>query len=112
MVKQGVYINPTLVQGWLGNTERWRDQMTLAQQLVKDPNLALCRPIKATWIREPTHVAAIGADASIAEFLKSHSEAGRKIHRRRPIQAWSRGSIPGLSLHYEMQISPIWASRR
>ena len=103
MVKQGVYINPTLVQGWLGNTERWRDQMTLAQQLVKDPNLAFVpADIKATWIREPKqNRPTIGGYANIAEFLKKFSDAGGKV-----IVGTDAGLvvIPGLSVHYEMQM--------
>ena len=103
MVKQGVYINPTLVQGWLGNTERWRDQMALAQQLVKDPNLAFVpADIKATWIREPKqNRPTIGGYANIAEFLKKYSDAGGKV-----IVGTDAGLvvIPGLSVHYEMQM--------
>ena len=103
MVKQGVYINPTLVQGWLGNTERWRDQMALAQQLVKDPNLAFVpADIKATWVREPKqNRPTFGGYANIAEFLKKYSEAGGKV-----LAATDAGLvvIPGLSMHYEMQM--------
>ena len=34
MVKQGVFVNPTMMQ-WSSCTERWRDRVAVAQQLVK-----------------------------------------------------------------------------
>jgi len=102
MVKQGVYINPTLVLSWSGGTERWRDQAALAAQLVKDPNLAFVpADAKAAWVREPGR--ARPGYAHIAEFLKKYSDAGGKI-----LAATDTGCctqiIPGLSLHYEMQM--------
>ena len=103
MVKQGVYLNPTLVQGWSGSTQRWRDRMALVQQLVKDPNLTFVpADIKATWLREPQqNRPTIGGYANIAEFLKKYSEAGGKI-----VAATDAGLvvIPGLGMHYEMQM--------
>jgi imidazolonepropionase-like amidohydrolase len=102
MVKQGVYINPTLVLSWAGGTERWREQAALAGQLVNDPNLAFVpADVKATWTREPGRVRA--GYANIAEFLEKYSDAGGKI-----LAATDAGCctqiIPGLSLHYEMQM--------
>ncbi len=102
MVKQGVYVNPTLVLSWAGGTERWRDQVALATELVKDPNLAFVpADVKATWVREPGRARA--GYANVAEFLKKYSEAGGKV-----LAATDTGCctqiIPGLSLHYEMQM--------
>jgi hypothetical protein len=102
MVKQGVYINPTLLLSWAGGTARWREQQALALGLVKDPNLAFVpADVKAAWIREPGRVRA--GYANIAEFLKKYSEAGGKV-----LAATDTGCctqiIPGLSLHYEMQM--------
>ena len=102
MVKQGVYINPTLVLSWAGGTERWREQTALAARLVNDPNLAFVpADVKATWTREPGRARA--GYANIAEFLKKYSEAGGKV-----LAATDTGCctqiIPGLSLHYEMQM--------
>ena len=102
MVKQGVYINPTLVLSWAGGTERWRDQAALAAALVKDPNLAFIpAEVKATWVRPPGRARA--GYANVAEFLKKYSDAGGKV-----LAATDTGCctqiIPGLSLHYEMQM--------
>ena len=101
LVKQGVYINPTLVLSWGGGTGRWRDQATLAAELAKDPNLAFVpADARAAWTRPP------GARAgyeNISEFLRKYSEAGGKI-----LAATDTGCctqiVPGLSLHYEMQM--------
>jgi len=101
-VKQGVYVNPTLVLSWAGGTERWRDQAALAAQLVKDPGLAFVpTEAKAAWIREPGRARA--GYANVAAFLKQYSDAGGKV-----LAATDTGCctqiIPGLSLHYEMQM--------
>jgi imidazolonepropionase-like amidohydrolase len=102
MVRQGVYVNPTLVLSWAGGTERWRDQLALASALVKDPKLAFVpADAKATWTREPGRARA--GYANISTFLKMYSDAGGKI-----LAATDTGCctqiIPGLSLHYEMQM--------
>ena len=87
---------------WAGGTERWRDQAALAAQLVKDPSLAFVpADAKAAWTREPGRARA--GYANIAEFLRKYSEAGGKV-----LAATDTGCctqiIPGLSLHYEMQM--------
>ncbi|HKT80347.1 MAG TPA: amidohydrolase family protein [Vicinamibacterales bacterium] len=102
MVKQGVYINPTLVLSWSRGTERWREQQQLAQQIVKDPNLAFVpADVKTAWLRDPG--AARAGYANISRFLKMYSDAGGKI-----LAATDTGCctqiVPGLSLHYEMQM--------
>jgi imidazolonepropionase-like amidohydrolase len=100
--KKGVYVNPTLVLSWAGATERWRDQAALAMQLVKDPSLAFVpADAKAAWTREPGRARA--GYANVATFLKQYSDAGGKV-----LAATDTGCctqiIPGLSLHYEMQM--------
>src|SRR5205823_10229627 len=73
LVKQGVYVNPTLVLVWGGNTERWRDQRALAEKLAQDPNLAFVpAEAKVTWATPPRSRAGY---ANIAEFLKKYSDA-------------------------------------
>ena len=101
MVRQGVYVNPTLVLSWSGDTERWRDQAALGAELVKDPKLAFVpADVKATWTRQP---GARAGYANVSEFLKKYSDAGGKV-----LAATDTGCcnqiIPGLSLHYEMQM--------
>jgi imidazolonepropionase-like amidohydrolase len=102
MVRQEVYINPTLYLTWSGNTERWRERVALASQMAKDPNLAFVpADAKAAWVREPGRGRA--GYANVADFLKKFSDAGGKI-----LAATDTGCcaqiVPGLSLHYEMQM--------
>jgi len=97
-----VYINPTLVLSWSRGTERWREQQAMAMQIVKDPGLAFVpADAKTAWVREPG--AARAGYANISEFLRKYSEAGGKV-----LAATDTGCctqiIPGLSLHYEMQM--------
>jgi imidazolonepropionase-like amidohydrolase len=102
LIKQGVYVNPTLYLSWAGGTERWRDWVAAAGKLVNDPNLAFVPDdAKAAWTREPGRARA--GYANVAEFLRKYSEAGGKV-----LAATDTGCcaqiVPGLSLHYEMQM--------
>lgn len=102
LVKQGVYVNPVLVLTWIGATERWRDQAKDAAALAADPGLAFVpADVKAAWVREPGRARA--GYAHVAEFLRKYSEAGGKV-----LAATDTGCcaqiVPGLSLHYEMQM--------
>lgn len=101
LVKHGVYVNPTLYLIWGGSTERWRDWTAAAAPLAKDPRLAFVpASAKDAWGRQPRPRA--GYDKA-AEFLRKYSEAGGKI-----LAATDTGCceqiVPGLSLHYEMQM--------
>jgi imidazolonepropionase-like amidohydrolase len=102
LVKQGVYVNPTLYLSWARGTERWRDWISAAQELVKDPRLTFVPDdAKAAWVREPGPARA--GYANVAEFLRKYSEAGGKV-----LAATDTGCctqiVPGLSLHFEMQM--------
>ena len=102
LVKQGVYVNPVLILSWTGATERWRDWIRDAAEIVEDPGLAFVPAnVKAAWVREPGPARAGYENA--AAFLRQYSEAGGKV-----LAATDTGCceqiIPGLSLHYEMQM--------
>jgi imidazolonepropionase-like amidohydrolase len=102
LIEQGVYVNPTLYLSWAGGTERWRDWVADAGKLVKNPALAFVPDdAKAAWTREPGR--ARPGYANVAEFLRKYSEAGGRI-----LAATDTGCcaqiVPGLSLHYEMQM--------
>ena len=101
MVRQGVYINGTLVLQWAGGTDRWKEQQALATTLARDPRLAFVPDtMKAAWLNPPSVRAGYG---NVATFLRLYSEAGGKI-----LAASDTGCcnqlVPGLSLHYEMQM--------
>jgi imidazolonepropionase-like amidohydrolase len=102
LVKQGVYVNPTLYLSWAGGTERWRDWTRDAAELSKDPGLAFVpADAKGAWTNAPGP--ARPGYANIALFLRQYSEAGGKV-----LAATDTGCcaqiVPGLSLHYEMQM--------
>jgi imidazolonepropionase-like amidohydrolase len=102
MVEQGVYVNPVLILSWAGATERWRDWTRDAAAIVEDPGLALVpENVKAAWVGEPRPARA-GYDHA-ARFLRQYSDAGGKV-----LAATDTGCcaqiVPGLSLHYEMQM--------
>lgn len=102
MVRQGVYVNATLVLSWSPSTERWRDQAKDIAALLKNPGLAFVpADVKAAWAREPGRRRA--GYEHVTEFLRKYSEAGGKI-----LAASDTGCcaqiVPGLSLHYEMQM--------
>jgi imidazolonepropionase-like amidohydrolase len=102
MVKQGVYVNPTLYLSWSGNTPRWRDWVRGAEALANDPALAFVPPdAKAAWTREPASARA--GYANVVAFLKQYSDAGGKILAATDVGCCAQ-IVPGLSLHYEMQM--------
>lgn len=101
LVKQGVYVNPTLVLVWGASTERWRDWTATKAQVVQDPGLAFVpADAKAVWTRAPGPARA--GYANVADFLRRFSEAGGKV-----LAATDAGIpqvVPGLSLHEEMRM--------
>ena len=101
LVKQGVYVNPTLTLTWLASTPRSRDWTSAAVQLVKDPGLGFIpADVKEAWTRPPGPPRA--GYANVMEFLRKYSEAGGKV-----VTGTDTGGsavIPGLGLHNEMQM--------
>jgi imidazolonepropionase-like amidohydrolase len=100
MVKQGVFVNPTMFARWRTSTPRGEEWAKAATELIKDPNLAFVpQPVRDSW----TLIARRDQDAEgyrkTAEFLRKYAEAGGKI-----IAGTDAGALPGLSLHYEMQM--------
>lgn len=99
MVKQGVFVNPTMVARWRASTPRGAEIAHAAAEVIKDPGVAFVpAETRESWVK-----AAGRADnesyQKVAEFLKKYSAAGGKV-----IAATDAGMLPGLSLHYEMQM--------
>jgi imidazolonepropionase-like amidohydrolase len=100
-VKQGVYVNPTLVLVWGSATDRAREWTAAAREVVKDAGLAFVpASAKEAWVRDPGRPRA--GYANVKEFLAKYSAAGGKV-----LAATDTGCceqiVPGLSLHEEMQ---------
>ena len=100
LVKQGVYVNPTLVLVWSPATPRGREFAAQAAPVAKDPGLAFVPArVKEAWTREPGRPR--DGYANVVEFLRKYSQAGGKV-----LAASDTGCceqlVPGLSLHQEM----------
>jgi imidazolonepropionase-like amidohydrolase len=96
-----MYVNPTLYLVWGGSTDRWRDWTADAAKLANNPNLTFVpASAKQAWVQQPRSRAGY---SNVVEFLRKYSEAGGKI-----LAATDTGCcdqiVPGLSLHYEMQL--------
>ena len=110
MVREGVYANPTLYVRWGASTPRAREWADAATDLIRDPGLAFVPvEIREPWTR-PRGRADIQGFTKVAEFLRRFAQAGGKI-----AAGTDAGYMPGLSLHFEMQmlvdigISPMQA---
>ncbi len=100
MVKQGVFVNPTLAAQWRSSTPRGPEWAAAAAKIVQDPGLAFVpADIRQSWSqpdgREPNRE----GYEKMAEFVRRYAEAGGKV-----ISATDAGFMPGLSMHYEMQM--------
>ena len=100
MVKQGVYVNPTLAAQWRSSTPRGEEWAAAAVQIVKDPGLAFVpRDVRESWTRPDNRAPNREGYAKMAEFVRQYAEAGGKV-----VSATDAGFMPGLSMHYEMQM--------
>jgi imidazolonepropionase-like amidohydrolase len=104
MVKQGVFINPTLANNFRTATPRAKEMSETADQILKDPTLTAIVPTGAqqAWRnlssgRSPD----IEGYNKVKEFVRQYVNAGGKI-----AAGTDEGGVtmPGLSLHYEMQM--------
>jgi imidazolonepropionase-like amidohydrolase len=104
MVKQGVYINPTLVNNWRTATPRAKEMADMANKILNDPTLLPIVPAggQQAWKnlsqgRSPD----VEGYNKVKEFVTQYVKAGGKI-----AAGTDEGGVtmPGLSLHYEMQM--------
>jgi imidazolonepropionase-like amidohydrolase len=104
MVKQGVFINPTLANNWRTATPRAKEMAETANQLLADSKLTAIVPAGAqqAWKnlssgRNPD----VEGYNKVKEFVTQYVKAGGKI-----AAGTDEGGVtmPGLSLHYEMQM--------
>jgi imidazolonepropionase-like amidohydrolase len=104
MVKQGVYINPTLVNNWRTATPRAKEMADMANKILTDSTLLAIAPAGAqqAWknLSEGRRPDTEGYN-KVKEFVTQYVKAGGKI-----AAGTDEGgvSMPGLSLHYEMQM--------
>jgi imidazolonepropionase-like amidohydrolase len=100
MVSKGVYLNPTMVARWRTSTPRGQEITKAAAEVTKDPELAFVPAgVRETWARPAEREGDGEAYRRVAEFLRKYVTAGGKV-----LSATDAGILPGLSLHYEMQM--------
>jgi len=100
MVKQGVYINPTLAAQWRSSTPRGAEYTAAAARIVQDPGLSFVpADVRQSWTRPDNRAPNREGYAKMAEFVRKYAEAGGKV-----LSATDAGYMPGLSMHYEMQM--------
>lgn len=100
MVRQGVYLNPTMLARWRTATPRGQEVAKAAAEVIKDPGLVFVpAQVRETWARPAERAGDSEAYRKVAEFLRKYAEAGGKV-----LAATDAGLLPGLSLHYEMQM--------
>jgi len=104
MVKQGVFINPTLMNNFRTATPRAKEMSETANEILKDPTLTAIVPAGA---QQAWRNLASGRSPDtegynkVKEFVRQYVNAGGKI-----AAGTDEGGVtmPGLSLHYEMQM--------
>jgi hypothetical protein len=112
LVDRGVYVNPTIVSHGI-NEGRWRNPPERAKEWVqegedalKDPVLRSIVPvqIQQMWTKS-TEGRSPDAEGyqKVREFLRQYAEAGGKIAAGTD-ETGDEGSIPGISLHNEIQL--------
>ncbi len=100
MVRQGVYVNPTMFARWKTSTPRGQEWAKAATEVIKDPGLAFVPVnVRESWTRLSARDQDSEGYRKVAEFLRKYAQAGGKI-----IAGTDAGIMPGLSLHYEMQM--------
>jgi imidazolonepropionase-like amidohydrolase len=104
MVKEGVFVNPTFIANWGGASPRAQQMGEAAKQILKDPTLTAIVPDAAqqAWMqRASSRGADVEGFKKVQEFIREYVNAGGKITAGTD----DGGAIlPGLSLHYEMQM--------
>lgn len=103
MVEQGVFINPTLVANWGTSSPRAQEKADAAKEIIKDPVLAsmVSPEIQGQWIDPGGRPPDVEGYQKVQEFMRQYVDAGGKL-----LAASDDGGqmVPGLSLHYEMQM--------
>ena len=100
MVKQGVYVNPTLAAQWRSSTPRGAEWAAAASTIVQDPGLAFVpADVRQSWTRPDGRMPNREGYAKMAQFVREYAAAGGKV-----VSATDAGFMPGLSMHYEMQM--------
>lgn len=103
MVKQGVYINPTLFANFRTASPRAQEAANTAKEILKDPVLGAAVPAatQRLWTEAGGRAPDPEGYKKVQEFLRQYVNAGGKLIAASDDTG---ALLPGLSLHYEMQM--------
>jgi hypothetical protein len=103
MVKQGVYINPTLVANFKTASPRGQEMMNTAKEMLKDPVLAaaVAAESQKVWTAPGGRAPDVEGYKKVQGFLRQYVNAGGKLIAGSDDTG---AQLPGMSLHYEMQM--------
>ncbi len=101
MVAESVYLNPTLLSRWRTSTPIGVEVEKTALELVNnDRGLAFVpADVREYWTQGSTRAPDSEGYRKTADFLRKYVAAGGKV-----LAAADTGILPGLSLHYEVQM--------
>ena len=100
MVRERVFLNPTVTPRWRSSTPRGQEWANAAKEMIKDPTLAFVpEDVRLSWTQLPARAPDAEGYRRTAEFLRRYADAGGKV-----LAGTDAGFMPGLSLHYEMQL--------
>ena len=100
MVQEGVFVNATAVTRWRSTTPRAQEWANAAKEVIRAPALVFVpEDVRLSWTQLSPREPDPEGYRRTSEFLRRYAEAGGRI-----IAGTDAGFMPGLSLHYEMQI--------
>jgi imidazolonepropionase-like amidohydrolase len=101
MVENGVYLNPTMLSRWRTSTPVGAEVAKAAAALINnDRGLAFVpADVREYWTQASTRSPDSEGYRKTADFLRKYVAAGGKV-----LAAADTGILPGLSLHYEVQM--------
>ncbi len=101
MVAESVYLNPTMLSRWRTSTPIGAEVEKIAAELVRaDRGLAFVPPdVREYWTQSSARAPDSEGYRKTADFLRKYVAAGGKV-----LAAADTGILPGLSLHYEVQM--------
>lgn len=100
MVAEGVFVNNTMVARMRGASPREAGWIEVAEDLIDDAELAFVpEDVREGWTQPSRRNLTEVGFRNFQEFMRKYVEAGGRV-----LAGTDAGYIPGLSLHYEMQM--------
>jgi len=99
-VRERVFVNATAVTRWRSSTPRGQEWVSDAKGMISDSGLGFVPDdVRRSWTQLPGREPDPEGYRRTAEFIRRFAAAGGKV-----VAGTDAGYMPGLSLHYEMQM--------